>query len=76
MDGREPMGLLREVVRYCESREITSTVEGIETRAHLEQAIALSAGCGQGFLWDRPSLKGRADATPHSLEPQPARATP
>jgi EAL domain-containing protein (putative c-di-GMP-specific phosphodiesterase class I)/FixJ family two-component response regulator len=75
-EGREPAGLLREVVRYCESREITSTVEGIETRAHLKQAIDLGAGCGQGFLWDRPSLKGHTRAAADDHPRQPVRATP
>ena len=55
-DGREPAELLREVVHYCEERNITSAIEGIETAAHRQHAIALGAQYGQGYLWDRPNL--------------------
>lgn len=59
VDGREPSGLLKEVLHYCENRNITSTIEGIETAAHRDHAVALGAQCGQGFLWDRPSFYAR-----------------
>ncbi|GAB5352499.1 EAL domain-containing protein [Qipengyuania sp. 483] len=55
-DGNEPPELLQEVIRYCEKRNIISTVEGIETASHLDHALALGANCGQGFFWDRPSI--------------------
>ena len=54
-DGREPAGLLKEVVHYCDERSIASTIEGIETTAHLDYAVSLGAQRGQGFLWERPS---------------------
>ena len=54
-DGREPSGLLKEVVHYCEERDIASTIEGIETPEHLNYAFSLGARYGQGYLWDRPS---------------------
>ena len=54
-DGHEPAGLLKEVVRYCGERGITSTVEGIETVGHFDFATSLRAQCGQGYLWDWPS---------------------
>jgi len=52
--GREPSGLLKEVVRYCEKRGIATTIEGIETVEHLAHAVSLGARNGQGYLWDRP----------------------
>lgn len=56
VDGREPPALLKEVVRYCKDRNITSTIEGIETAKHLEYAVAMGACNGQGYLWGKPSL--------------------
>ncbi len=56
VDGREPPALLKEVVRYCDDRNITSTIEGIETANHLEHAVSMGARNGQGYLWGTPSL--------------------
>lgn len=56
-DGRAPSSLLKEIVRYCEERNVTSTIEGIETMDHLEHATSIGARCGQGYLWGRPKVR-------------------
>lgn len=55
-DGRAPSSILKEIVRYCENRNIISTIEGIETAEHLQHAISIGARSGQGFLWGLPKL--------------------
>ncbi len=58
-DGREPSRLLKEVVSYCDDRNISSVIEGIETTEHLAHAALLGARLGQGYLWDRPATDDR-----------------
>lgn len=55
-DGTASSSILKEIVRYCEERDVISTIEGIETIAHLEHATSIGARSGQGYLWDRPKL--------------------
>lgn len=54
VDGTLASSILQEVVRFCKSHGIATTVEGIETEKHRQHAIDLGATFGQGYLWDRP----------------------
>lgn len=47
--------LLSEITAFCRANDIVSTIEGIETAAHLQIARQTGADHGQGFLWSRPS---------------------
>lgn len=54
--NRSSDSIAREVVKFCQSAGIRTTIEGIETRDHLEYARDLGADYGQGFLWGRPFI--------------------
>ncbi len=56
MAGEIAPSLLAEVIGFCTRRGIATTVEGIETKEHLDLARELGADYGQGYLWDRPRL--------------------
>ena len=53
-EGRFPMPLLTELVRYCRNAAIEVVVEGIESEEDLALARTIGAGFGQGFHWGRP----------------------
>jgi EAL domain-containing protein (putative c-di-GMP-specific phosphodiesterase class I) len=50
---------LAAVLAYHERTNATILAEGIETDAHLEQALALGATVGQGFRFGVPGIKNR-----------------
>nr|WP_244651577.1 EAL domain-containing protein [Sphingomonas sp. CFBP 8764] len=52
------LGILREVVRSCHARGLSTVVEGVETEEHLAIARDLGARCAQGFYWGRPMAAG------------------
>lgn len=45
---------LRDVSAYCERTGAALIAEGIETEEHLERALEIGAGLGQGYLFGRP----------------------
>lgn len=51
-DAAAPM--LREVIAYCRSHNIKTTIEGIETAGQRLTAIEMGADLGQGYLWGKP----------------------
>ncbi|GAB5350151.1 EAL domain-containing protein [Alteriqipengyuania sp. 357] len=68
-EGREPPGLLKEVIRYCEERGIASTIEGIETIEHFDYAASLGAQQGQGYFWERPCEAASLSRSPRTASP-------
>lgn len=62
---------LAAVMAYQERTEASVLAEGIETPRHPEQAIALGADLGQGWLFGRPAP---LPATPLRYQPLPPRA--
>lgn len=70
---------LSSVIAHHERTGAMILAEGIETEAHLEQALALGADLGQGYLFGRPGEDNhRASAESWNLErptPRPETAT-
>jgi EAL domain-containing protein (putative c-di-GMP-specific phosphodiesterase class I) len=58
---------LAAVLAYHERTNATILAEGIETDAHLEQALALGATVGQGFRFGAPGPKQRYQPRPWSM---------
>jgi EAL domain-containing protein (putative c-di-GMP-specific phosphodiesterase class I) len=52
--GSEQARILTAVAAYAERSGATILAEGIETDAHLQQALALGATLGQGWFFARP----------------------
>jgi EAL domain-containing protein (putative c-di-GMP-specific phosphodiesterase class I) len=52
--NRDQARILTAVAAYAERSGATILAEGIETHAHLEQAMALGATLGQGWYFSRP----------------------
>ncbi len=73
--AREQARTLAAVMAYQERTGAAVLAEGIETPEHLDQAVALGADLGQGWLFGRPaalpttSIRG----TPLRLQPLPPR---
>ncbi len=66
------------VAAYAERTGATVLAEGIETHAHLDQALALGATLGQGYYFQRPSPLGVLTAPSRSLsrrQPVPSAPT-
>ena len=65
------------VAAYAERTGATVLAEGIETAAHLDQALALGATLGQGFYFQRPGPLGAMAPPGQSLSRrQPVSAAP
>ena len=69
--GIEQGRIMAAVLAHSEATGATILAEGIETSAHLEQARALGATLGQGWLFSRPGplATGEPCPTPITLLP-------
>jgi EAL domain-containing protein (putative c-di-GMP-specific phosphodiesterase class I) len=77
--SREQARTITGVMAHAEHTGALILAEGIETEAHLEQALALGAVLGQGWLLGRPgplAPAGEAADIEFPAAPPPAPATP
>lgn len=79
--SREQARTLSAVLAHHERTGAVILAEGIETDEHLEQALALGAELGQGFLFGRPGRLDQAPRTgrwslPPGSRPDPAVGSP
>jgi EAL domain-containing protein (putative c-di-GMP-specific phosphodiesterase class I) len=73
----EQAAVLSSVAAYAENSGATILAEGIETEAHLDQALALGATLGQGWFFARPGPLGDVAQPPTALlRRSPLAATP
>jgi EAL domain-containing protein (putative c-di-GMP-specific phosphodiesterase class I)/CheY-like chemotaxis protein len=54
-EDRLPMAFISSIIDFCKKRKKAVVIEGIETEAHLAQALSLGADYGQGYYWGRPT---------------------
>jgi EAL domain-containing protein (putative c-di-GMP-specific phosphodiesterase class I) len=59
--------ILTSVASYAERSGSTVLAEGIETEAHLDQALALGATLGQGWFFGRPGALGSLSSPTRSV---------
>ena len=59
--------IMSAVMAHSEDTGATILAEGVETPAHLDQALALGATLGQGWLFGRPQELVRHDPPPHPI---------
>lgn len=71
----EQAGIMAAVMAHSERTGAIVLAEGIETAAHLDQALALGATLGQGWFFGRPEPLPRPAAPAESL-PLPRTAAP
>lgn len=60
--------ILTAVSAYAERSGATVLAEGIETEAHLQQALALGATLGQGWFFSRPGPLASYPVPPHAID--------
>jgi EAL domain-containing protein (putative c-di-GMP-specific phosphodiesterase class I) len=66
--GAEQGRIMAAVLAHSEATGATVLAEGIETRAHLEQALALGATLGQGWHFGRPGPLPAARTEVHAIK--------